>query len=71
VDVEPSLKFGADRHGWVAATAAFDTAEVATNAATPRAAKIRFRVLPMTVLGYLLDLRKSYEATEKLVKTLG
>ena len=55
----------------VAASATFDTPEDATNATTPRAANIRFRVLPMTVLGYLLGLRKSYEPTENMLKTLG
>ena len=48
VDVEPSLKLGATMQEPLA-IAAFDTAELATNATTPRAAKMRLRVLPITV----------------------
>ncbi len=70
VDVEPSFRFGESIHGWVAAKAEFDTADVATNIATPRAAKMRFRILPITLLGYPLRLRKSYEPSEKMPKAL-
>ena len=55
VDVEPSLKLGATKQAPLA-IAAFEMPEDATNTATPKVAKMRFLVFPMTGLGYPLGL---------------